>query len=126
MRSEGETVYHNDIILLQSRQFQGQHLCVVNSSSSGGLGADITSIDEVFSHSDRKQGWRLQPFSYYSEEAARLVALKGGDMLRLFHREVEGLLLCQVKQSRVGYQGGWLQLLKQLSKYCELYVVWSA
>jgi hypothetical protein len=90
MRSEGELVYFEDILVLQSRRFKGQNLVYTKKSEAdpGESGAG------VFMNAAAKYGWRIKAFSAYDN--ALKMALKGGDMVRLFHREMEGLLQCNL------------------------------
>jgi cytochrome b561 len=80
-RCEGEPVSFGDQIILENKRFGNLYLHV--SSVSGQTEVNVsTHIDKI--------SWKVIPFAQFIPHEERY--LKAGDIVRLFHQEVEGYL----------------------------------
>jgi len=83
MRSEGESVYIGDQLILASRKFD-MYLHV--SSSGDALDLDCSSTWGA---------WRTIPYAPFVRPADAVGYLRAGDIVRFYHREAEGVITCE-------------------------------
>jgi len=83
MRSEGESVYIGDQLILASRKFD-MYLHV--SSSGDALDLDCSSTWGA---------WRTIPYAPFVRPADAIGYLRAGDIVRFYHREAEGVITCE-------------------------------
>ena len=81
MRSEGEQIYYQDKIIISDK-----------SAEENYIGYSVKDYS-IVSENNLGDGWKIECFTKYDSSQKHL--LKGGDFVRLFHKEIEGFMVAR-------------------------------
>jgi hypothetical protein len=107
MRSEGDPVYTNDHIMLESCRFRGDQVCAIRTATQPGIEHIVGLTGKIGDfgglHVERIARSSALDLQLTTDNQS-VETLRGGDFIRLFHQELRGYLISRGKPTAVAEQ----------------------